>query len=346
MRDLMELADALRAGKMGRSEFVRAAAALGVGAAGFAAVGFNPAFADPNATPTQAAKKSKYVIGFSQSELNNGWRVAESDSMAAEAKKQADKYDYRQTVANSDTNKQINDVSDLIAAKVDLIVLTPREQDPLAAATAKARSAGVPVIEIDRTTTGKAGSDYVTAIESNFVQQGNKVAQWMVENTKGQINYVELLGTTGASPAILRAKGFHDVLDHEKRFTQLGAQDGNFTLAGGKSVMTNYITRFGPKIDMLYAHNDDMAVGALQAMKEAGVTKQVYIGSIDGTRRGIQYVADGVFSVVVQSDPHFGPVTFDAIGKYFAGAAIPAKITVKDLTYTKANAAQLVSTGF
>jgi len=345
MRDLMILADALRAGKLVRSEFLRAVATVGVGTAGLAAVGL-PAFADANATPTHPPRKAKYSIGFSQSELNSDWRKAESDSMAAEAKKRGAKYDYRQMVANSDTNKQITDVADLIAANVDLIVLTPREQDPLAAATAKARAAGIPVIEIDRATRGKPGSDFVTAISSNFVQQGNKVALWMVENTKGPISYVELLGTTGASPAILRAKGFHDVIDREKRFTLLGAHDGNFTLAGGHAVMTNYLARFGHKIDMLYSHNDDMAVGGYQAIREAALAKKVYIGSIDGTRRGIEYVADGVFSVVVQSDPHFGPVTFDTIDKYFDGQAIPGSITVKDVTYTKANAGRLIGTGF
>ncbi len=331
-----------------RREFLRRSAALGLAVgAGRVLVPFAAyAAGNPNATPAKAAKKAKYLIGFSQSELNGTWRTAESDSMAAEAQKRSDKFDYRTTVANSDTNKQISDVSDLIAAKCDLIVITPREQDPLRAATQKALAAGIPVIEIDRTSTGKPGEDYVCAIESNFVQQGQKVGLWMVQNTSGPVNYVELRGTTGASPAILRHNGFHDVIDKQSRFTLLDSQDGDFTLAGGKKVMTNYITRFGPKIDMLYAHNDDMAVGAYQAMKEAGVTKKVDIGSIDGTKRAIQYVADGDFSVVVQSDPHFGPVTFDTIEKYFNGQAIPATVPVSDHTYTKQNAAQLVSTGF
>jgi ABC-type sugar transport system substrate-binding protein len=345
MRDLMVLTDALRAGKIVRAQFLCATATFGVGTAALAAIGL-PAFANANATPTYPPKKTKYSIGFSQSELNSDWRKAESDSMAAEAKKRAAKYDYRQTVANGDTKKQINDVADLIAANVDLIVLTPREQVPLAAATAKARAAGIPVIEIDRTTTGQRGYDFVTAITSNFVQQGNKVALWMLENTKGPISYVELLGTTGASPAILRAKGFHDVIDKEKRFALLGAQDGDFTLAGGQTVMTNFLARFGQKIDMFYAHNDDMAVGGYQAIREAGFAKKIYIGSIDGTKRAIQYVAEGVFSVVVQSDPHFGPVTFEAIDKYFDGQAIPGNITVKDVTYTKVNAGRLIGTGF
>ena len=332
-----------------RNEFLRLSGAAGIvaGTSGLVLRPFSAlAAGNPNVTPAKVTKKAKYLIGFSQSELNGTWRTAESESMEAEAKKRTSKFDYRATVANSDTNKQISDVSDLIAAKCDLIVITPREEDPLRAATQKALAAGIPVIEIDRTSTGKAGQDYVCAIESNFVQQGERVGDWMVSNTTGPINYVELRGTTGASPAILRHNGFHNVIDKQNRFKALDSQDGDFTLAGGKKVMTNYITRFGPKIDMIYAHNDDMGVGAYQAMKEAGFTKKVYIGSIDGTRRAIQYVADGVFSVVVQSDPHFGPITFDTIEKYFAGQPIQPTVPVADHIYTKTNAAQLVSTGF
>lgn len=352
MRDLDKLAAELRAGKIDRFAFLRASAGLGLSAAAAASLldPFNAisvlAATNPNVTPAHPKKKSKYLIGFSQSELDNGWRSAETNSMAAEAKKRTGKYNYTYTVANSDTNKQVSDVGDLIAKGCDLIVLTPREEDPLRAATNKALAAGVPVIEIDRTSTGKAGVDYVCAIESNFVQQGEKVGRWMAANTHGTINYVELLGTTGASPAILRHKGFHNIIDHYPRFKLLGAQDGNFTVPDGKKVMQNFITRFGTKIDMIYAHNDDMGYGAIEAMHEAGFTKKVYIGTIDGTRRNIALVAQGVVSIVVQSDPHFGPVTFDTIDMYFAGKKIPLEITVKDHTYVKSNAARLLNTGF
>jgi ribose transport system substrate-binding protein len=352
MRDLDKLANELRAGKIDRFDFLRATAGLGLSVA-VAASALDPfnalavrAAANPNVTPAHPAKKAKYLIGFSQSELDNGWRSAETNSMAAEAKKRAAKYNYTYTVANSDTAKQVSDVGDLIAKGCDLVVLTPREEDPLRAATQKALAAGVPVIEIDRTSTGKAGVDYVCAIESNFVQQAEKVANWFVANTKGPINYVELLGTTGASPAILRHQGFHNVIDKYPRFKLLGAQDGNFTVPDGKKVMQNFITRFGTKIDLIYAHNDDMGYGALEAMREAGFTKKVYIGTIDGTKRNIKLVAEGVINIVVQSDPHFGPITFDTIDMYFAGQKIPLEITVKDHTYTKANAAMLINTGF
>ena len=352
MRDLQQLTADLRAGKINRFDFLRGAAGLGLTAA--AAISaldpFNAlqvlAASNPNLTPAKVAKKGKYLIGFSQSELDNGWRSAETNSMAAEAAKHTGKYTYTYTVANSDTNKQVSDVGDLIAKGCDLIVLTPRQEDPLRAATNKAVAAGIPVIEIDRTSTGKAGVDYVCAIESNFVQQGEKVGNWFVANTSGPLNYVELLGSTGASPAILRHQGFHNIIDRQSRFKLLGAQDGNFTVVGGKKVMQNFITSFGDKIDMIYAHNDDMGYGALQALKQAGSSKKVLIGTIDGTKRMIALVASGAVAIVVQSDPHFGPVTFRTIDMYFSGQMIPKEITVQDHTYTRANAANLLNTGF
>ena len=301
---------------------------------------------NPSKTPAQVTKKAKYSVGFAQSELTNPWRTAETDSMLATFKQHANRFSYSWTNAYSSANRQVSNVEDFIAKKVDFIVVTPIKEDPLRAATAKALAACIPVFEIDRKSKGKAGIDFVTFLGSDFFAQGQKVGRWMVQNTKGPINYVELYGTTGATPAILRRQGFHNVIDKHARFKLLAGQDGNFTLADGKRVMQNFISKFGSKIDMVYAHNDDMAFGALQALQSAGITKHVYIGSIDGQRRAIQYVAQGKFSVCVQSDPRFGPITFQTINQYIAGKRIPAWVVVKDHTYTKQNAASLLNTGF
>jgi ABC-type sugar transport system substrate-binding protein len=347
LRDISSILGDLRTGRIDRPEFLRLVATAGaVSATSLGMPQLAWAAANPNATPASPPKKAKYLIGFSQSELNNAWRFAEQNSMEAEAKSRASKYDYRTTNANSDTNKQVSDVSDLIAAKCDLIVITPREEDPLRAATQRALAAGVPVIEIDRTSKGTGGVDFVTVIVSNFIAEGEKVGHYLVSTIKGPVNYVELRGSTGASAAIYRHDGFHNVIDPEKRFALLDSQDGDFTLEGGKKLMTNWITRFGPKMDMLYAHNDAMALGAQQAMKEAGFTKKIYVGSIDGEKQAIQQVADGNFTVCVQCDPHYGKRTFDAIDDYFAGKKLPPKITVADKTFTKDNAAQMVAEGF
>jgi ABC-type sugar transport system substrate-binding protein len=220
LRDISSILGDLRTGRIDRPEFLRLVATAGaVSATSLGMPQLAWAAANPNATPASPPKKAKYLIGFSQSELNNAWRFAEQNSMEAEAKSRASKYDYRTTNANSDTNKQVSDVSDLIAAKCDLIVITPREEDPLRAATQRALAAGVPVIEIDRTSKGTGGVDFVTVIVSNFIAEGEKVGHYLVSTIKGPVNYVELRGSTGASAAIYRHDGFHNVIDPEKRFT-------------------------------------------------------------------------------------------------------------------------------
>ncbi len=353
MRELDKLAAELRTGKINRYDFLRGAAGLGLTAA-VAASALDPfhaasvmAATNPNHTPAMTKKKSKYLIGFSQSELANGWRGAETDSMNAWAARPEikAKYNFKMTIGNGDTSKQVTDVYDLVAAGCDLIVLTPREVDPLKAATDRALKAGIPVIEIDRTSKGKAGVDYVTAIESNFVLEAENIAKYFVANTTGPINYVELLGTTGASPAIDRHAGFHKIVDGISRFKMLDAQDGNFQLAPAKTIMSNWITRFGTKIDLVYGANDDMAYGAFQAAQQAGFSKPLRWASIDGTKRNIKLVSQGKWDIVVTCDPHFGPITFKTIDQYFAGKAIPTNITVNDYVITKANAAMLLSKG-
>ena len=347
-----DLEDLLKHGSLTRGEFIRAAGMLGVSLSAVGAVlngGADVAEAatcHPSATPARMAKKAHYKVGFAQSELTNPWRTAETDSMLALFHQHKNRFTYTWNNAYSSTNKQVSNVEDFIAQKVDIIVATPLQQDPLRAATAKALAACIPVFEIDRESSGKAGVDFVTFIGSDFVGQGEKVARWMVANTKGPINYVELYGTTGATPAILRRKGFHNVVDKQSRFHLLAGQDGNFTLAGGKQVMQNFISKYGNKIDMIYSHNDDMTFGALQALKSAGITKKMYIGTIDGQRKTIQDVAAGLVSVCVQSDPRFGPITFQTINNYLAGQKIPKWVVVHDHTYIKQNAARLVNTGF
>jgi len=347
-----DLEDLIKRGDLNRGEFIRAAAMLGVSMSAVGAVlngGTDVADAaacKPSRTPAKVPKKANYKVGFAQSELTNPWRTAETDSMKTVFNQHKNRFSYTWNNASSSTNKQVSNVEDFIAQKVDFIVVTPLQQDPLRAATAKALAACIPVFEIDRQSSGRAGKDFVTFIGSDFVAQGAKVGRWMVANTKGPINYVELYGTTGATPAILRRQGFHRVIDKQSRFRLLAGQDGNFTLAGGKQVMQNFISKYGQKIDMVYAHNDDMAFGALQALKSAGITKKVYVGTIDGQKKMIQAVAAGTVSVCVQSDPRFGPITYQTINNYLAGKKIPGWVVVHDHTYTKQNAASLVYTGF
>jgi ABC-type sugar transport system substrate-binding protein len=355
MRELETLADELRAGKINRFDFLRGAAGLGLGAAAAASIldPFNAisvmaaSKTNPLITPAHPAKKSKYLIGFSQSELNNTWRFAETKSMKDEwTAHWTTKYDYISTVANGDTAKQVSDVGDLIARGCDMVVLTPREVDPLKAATVRALAAGVPVIEIDRNSAGTAGKDYLTLINNDQFSQGVKVGNYFIQNTKGPINYLEVRGSTGAGPAILRGGGWHKVIDPVKRFKMLDTQDGDFTLATAKKIMTNWITKFGNKVDLVYAHNDGMGDGAYQAIQEAGFTKKLLWGSIDGQNDIFQRIAQGKWDICVTNSPKYGPLTWKWVNSYFTALKVPTNIVPVDVTVTKANAKMMEGQGF
>jgi ABC-type sugar transport system substrate-binding protein len=355
MRDLDKLAAELRAGKINRFDFLRGAAGLGLSAAAAASV-LDPVNAmavmaaskgNPLVTPAHPPKKAKYLIGFSQSELNNTWRFAETKSMKDEwSAHWSAKYDYAYTVANGDTSKQVSDVGDLIAKGCDLIVLTPREVDPLRPATVRALAAGVPVIEIDRKSAGTPGKDYLCLINNDQVAQGVNVAKYFIQNTTGTINYLELRGSTGAGPAIDRGGGWHKTIDPVKRFNMLDSQDGDFTLATAKKIMTNWITKFGSKIDLVYAHNDGMGDGAYQAVQEAGLTKKIHWGSIDGQNDVFSRIAAGQWDVCVTNWPFYGPITWKWVNAYFTGQKVPAHLVPTDYIVTKANAKSFIGKGF
>src|SRR3954449_11881843 len=174
-------------------------------AAGTAVMLGSRAFA---ATPP-LAKKDTYKVGFAQTESNNPWRLAETKSMQDEAAKLG--YQLVYTDAAGSAAKQAADVNSMIAQGVDAIFLPPREDKPLVPVIKAAAQAGIPVFLIDRDvdhSMAKPGEDYVTFIGSDFVEEGQRIADWLIKATNGQAKILELEGTTGSSPANDRKKGF------------------------------------------------------------------------------------------------------------------------------------------
>ena len=186
-----------------------------------------------NTTPDDGDKE--IVIGFSQMENNNPWRIAETKSVRDEAQKRGYRMVY--TDAQSDTSKQVSDVEDMVAQGVDYIVLAPREYEGLVPALDAAKAAGIPVILIDRLARGTVGVDYLTFLGSNFVQQGERAAEWLVEATDGEAVIVELTGTAGSSVAIDRKKGFEDYIKNYPGMEIIASQTGDFARAQGQAVM-------------------------------------------------------------------------------------------------------------
>ncbi|HTH14520.1 MAG TPA: substrate-binding domain-containing protein, partial [Spirochaetia bacterium] len=172
---------------------------------------------------------------------------------------------------------------------------------------------------------------YTTFIGSNFILEGQRVAQWVNKKTGGKANIVELQGTVGASAAIDRQKGFTDEIAKYPGLKIIKSQSGDFNRAGGKQVMEAFLKSDGDKINVVYAHNDDMAIGAIQAIEAAGKVpgKDIIVVSIDGVHDGFQALIDGKISYIVECNPLLGNKGFDAIAKAVIGETLP-KWTVQD----------------
>lgn len=293
-------------------------------------------------------QQDSYTVGFAQTESNNPWRIAETTSMQDAAKERGDQLVY--TDAAGSAAKQVADVRSMIAQGVDLIFLAPREEKPLAPVILEAKNAGVPVILLDRNvdaSLAKAGEDYMTFIGSNFVMQGQRVADWLVENSSGDVKIIELEGTTGSSPANDRKKGFDDVIAQHDNMTIVASQSGDFARDQGRQV-TETLLQSHPDVNVIYAHNDEMAIGAVAALEAAGRTPggDVMVLSIDGGKEAVQLVVDGKINYVVESNPRFGPIAFDTMEAYASGEAVEPKLILDDRDYTAENAAEGLASAY
>ena len=287
-----------------------------------------------------------YVVGFSQMESDNPWRIAETQSLKDEAAKRG--ISLVVTDAQGQTAKQVSDVEDLIARRVNLILLAPREFEGLAPALQAAKAANIPVILVDRAAAGKPGEDYVTLLASNFVEQGRRAAEWLATATNGQAKIVELSGTPGSSVAADRAKGFREGIAKHPGMQIVASQTGNFSRAQGDRVMQNIAQSLGKQITAVYAHNDEMALGAIQALKAAGRQPgtDVTIVSVDGQRAALEAIDRGEMGATVESNPRFGPLAFDTIEKLRKGEQIPPQIVLEDRLFDKTNAKQFVAEAY
>lgn len=293
-------------------------------------------------------KKETYKVGFAQTESNNPWRLAQTKSMQDEAAARGWQLVY--TDAAGSAAKQVADVNSMIAQGVDLIFLAPREEKPLIPAIMAAKGAGIPVILLDRNvdqSLAKPGEDYVTFIGSNFVEEGQRIADWLVANANGKTNIIELEGTVGSSPANDRKKGFDDVIAQHADFKILASQSGDFARDKGRQVAETLLQAH-PEANVIYAHNDEMAIGAIAAVEAAGKVagQDVLILSIDGGREAVQLIVDGKIAACVECNPRFGPKAFDTAVAYANGETIPPMIINPDQFYDASNAAELLDTAY
>lgn len=294
------------------------------------------------------AVKPTYKVGFAQTESNNPWRLAQTASMKAEAEKLGWQLVY--TDAAGSAAKQVADVNSMIAQGVDIIFLSPREEKPLIPAVMAAKKAGIPLFLIDRSvdaSLAKAGVDYVTFIGSDFKLEGQQAGEWLVKATGGKAVILELEGSTGSSPANDRKKGFDDVIAKNPGMSIVASQTGDFNRDKGRQVAESLLQAH-PEATAIYAHNDEMAIGAIAAVEAAGKVpgKDILIVSIDGEKDGLQAIIDGKLGATVECNPKFGPAAYAAAMAYAKGEAIPATMTNKDRFFDISNAAASIADSY
>jgi ribose transport system substrate-binding protein len=305
------------------------------------------------AAPPPLEKKDTYAVGFAQVGTNSPWRMAESKSMRDEAKRLG--YTLVETDANEDTAKQIADVDSLIAQGVDILIFPPRESTALAQSVLKAKDAGIPVILIDRDvdhSIARPGEDYVTFIGSDYIDQGRRAAEWLVKSTGGKAKIIEVEGTTDSAPAIGRKTGFDDYLKGSFRGTPtpegpypdmeiIASQSGDEQRDTGQQAMETML-KAHPDVTAVYAHTDEMALGAITALQAAGRKpgEDVILVSIDGENAALDAILAGTLGASVETNPFFGPIAFETMQKYIAGEQLPDWVKVEDRFFDKSNAAE------
>jgi ABC-type sugar transport system substrate-binding protein len=275
-------------------------------------------------------------VGFSQIGAESGWRTANTQSIRGEAEKRRDRIDLDFADAQQKQENQIKAIQTFIDKGVDVIAFSPVITTGFEQILRRAKDAGIPIVLTDRAVDVPDDSLYATFIGSDFVNEGVLAAEWLAKKTGGKAMIAELVGTPGSAPAIDRKAGFESVLKKYPEMKIIKSQSGDFTRAGGKQVFEAFLkSPDAGAITALYAHNDDMALGAIQAMEAAGKRpgRDILIVSIDAVADALRAVVDGKINCSVECNPMIGPIVFDTIEKLRRGEKVEKRIVVPDQVF-------------
>lgn len=307
------------------------------------AVGCAPAAAEKPTEPAASGKKTyaDMVLCYPQLGAESDWRTANTASF----KETAQKLGIKQLVFSDAQQKQENQISAVrscIQQGVDVIALPPVVEDGWDAVLTEAKNANIPVIIVDRSVKADP-SLYASHIGSDMELEGKKAAEEMNKLLPNGGNILELSGTTGSGAAVGRAKGFRAALNANIKI--IDSQTGNFTRAEGKPVMEAFLKKYAGQVQGVFIHNDDMAIGAIEAIKAAGIKPgELKLVSVDGTRGGFQAMVDGWIQADVECNPLLGPQVFEMALKLMNGETIDKSVLTNETVYYPDNAAELLPT--
>jgi ABC-type sugar transport system substrate-binding protein len=300
-------------------------------------------------TPTSAsdakAKKTyaDLIVGFAQLGAESEWRVANTKSI----KDAADQLgvELRFSDAQQKQENQIQAVRSFIIQKVDVIGISPIVETGWDDVFQEAKAAGIPIILVDRK--ANVSPDlYVTYMGSDFLEEGRRAARTLAQIVNGKANIVELVGTVGSAPAIDRYEGFREILKDYPDMQIVDSQSGDFTVAKGKEVMAAFLKAHSRSITALFAHNDDMALGAIQAIEDYGLKPgvDIKIVSVDAARGAFEAMIAGKLNATIECNPLLGPEFFELALKVVNGEAVPKWVPSQEGIYLPDNAKDILPT--
>jgi simple sugar transport system substrate-binding protein len=283
------------------------------------------------------------VVGYAQIGAESEWRTANTASIKEEAERLG--VELKFSDAQQKQENQIKAIRSFIAQQVDVIGVSPVVETGWETVFQEAKDAGIPLILVDRRAAVPEDL-YVTYLGSDFVEEGRRAADAMAKILDGQGKIVELVGTVGSAPANDRYKGFREVMEAKYPDMEIiDSQSGDFTRAKGKEVMEAFLKTHGETIDAVYAHNDDMAIGAIQAIEEYGLKpgEDIKIVSIDAVRGAFEAMIAGKLNCTVECNPLLGPQFFDLALKVVNGEEVAKWVPSDESVYWPEQAAELIA---
>ncbi len=294
---------------------------------------------------SSGAKDGKQItMGFSQLGAESEWRTAHTESIKQAAKDAGVNLQFSD--GQQKQENQIKAIRSFIAQGVDIIAFTPIVETGWDTVLKEAKDAGIPVIIVDRDVKLSDDSLYVAKIGTDSVTEGKKAFEWIDEYMKkenktprdggSQFNIAILEGTVGSSVAIRRSEGFNEAMQASpdaSKYNVLMSQTGEFTRQKGQEVMESFLKSGGrDKIDILFSQNDDMALGAIQAIEAAGLQpgKDITIISIDAVKGAFQAMIDGKSNCTVECNPLQGPLLMETAKKILNGETVEKNVFVDE----------------
>ncbi len=285
------------------------------------------------------------VLGFAQVGAESGWRTANTTSIQDAAKEAG--IDLKFSDAQQKQENQIKAIRSYIQQKVDVIAFSPVVESGWDTVLKEAKTANIPVVLTDRAVDSQDDSLYVSFLGSDFIEEGKKAGDWVVKEfaDASDVKIIQLEGTTGSAPAIDRAEGFAAVIKADPKFKIVASQTGDFTRAGGKQV-TEALLKSNPDVNLIYAHNDDMGLGAIEAIEAAGKVpgKDIQLVTVDAVKDGMTALSEGKINFIVECSPLLGPQLMEIVKKVKAGETVEKRILTEETTFTPEQAKEALPT--